>query len=217
MSSCRDGSPAPGTSASSHRNDLRDESGSPATAHPLRVLLIDDHPVMLLGLRTLCAADPDLVVAGYAASEGEAMAAHRRLEPDVVVLPIRLGGTRRGIEVCRWIKQHATTRVVFFTSFARPADAVLAVLAGCDSLVARTAPATELIAAMRSTEEGGGGDDHGPSGILTPREQDILQLVLEGLTNPEIAETLHVGLPTVKTHMRHVLRKLDVSDRRELL
>lgn len=206
MSSCRDGSPTPGTGASSHQNDL------PARS----VLLIDDHPVMLIGLRTLCAADPELTVAGFAESETEARQAHRRLTPDVVVLPIRLGGTRRGIELCRWIKQRATTRVVFFTSFARPADAVLAVLAGCDALVPRTAPAADLVAAVRATATDGPGDDQWPAGILTTREQDILQLVLEGLTNPEIAENLHVGLPTVKTHMRHILRKLDVTDRREL-
>lgn len=207
MSSCRDASAAPGTGASSHRNDLPTRS----------VLLIDDHPVMLLGLRTLCTAESALTVAGFAGSETEARLAHRELDPDVVVLPIRLGGTRRGIELCRWIKHRATTRVVFFTSFARPADAVLAILAGCDALVPRTAPAADLVAAIRGTAVDGPGDDHWPAGILTPREQDILQLVLEGLTNPEIAEELHVGLPTVKTHMRHVLRKLDVTDRRDLL
>lgn len=217
MNSSRDANPDTGARASSQWNDLVQGSKPQATGHPWRVLLIDDHPVMLLGLRTLCAAEPELTVAGFAESETEARRAHQQLDPDVAVLPIRLGGTRRGIELCRWIKQRATTRVVFFTSFARPADAVLGVLAGCDALIARTAPAVDLVAAIRATAADGPRDDHWPGGILTPREQDILQLVLEGLTNPEIAEALHVGLPTVKTHMRHILRKLDVTDRRDLL
>ncbi|MGO1971919.1 MAG: response regulator transcription factor [Propionibacteriaceae bacterium] len=182
----------------------------------MRVLLIDDHPVMLHGLHAICAAAADLTVVGMAATETAATEAHHDLDPDVVVLPIRLGGTRRGIEICRWIKQRAPTRVVFFTAFARPVDAVLAMLAGADALVPRTAPPDELIAAIHPTGTDSR-DDQSPSGILTAREQDVLHQVLEGRTNPEIADTLHLGLPTVKTHMRNILRKLDVSDRRELL
>lgn len=169
---------------------------------------------MLLGMTALCADEPDLVVVGTATSEDEARRAHRHLHPDVVVLPIRLDGTRKGIEIARWIKSRSATRVVFFTAFARPVDAVLATLAGADALVPRTAPAAELAAAIRAEDTELHSD--GPADVLTPREQDILQLALEGLTNPEIATRLQLALPTVKTHMRHVLRKLDVADRREL-
>lgn len=202
------------TVASSHRNDLH--PGARSSPVPTRVLLIDDHPVMLLGMEALCASVPELDVVGLATSVDGAKTAHRRLAPEVVVLPIRLDGTRRGIEVCRWIKGRTPTRVVFFTSFARPVDAVLAMLAGADALVPRTAPAAELIAAIHPSGEDDRSEDW-PAGILTQREQDVLHLVLEGLTNPEIAKVLHLGLPTVKTHMRHILRKLDVTDRRELL
>ncbi|MFH8739467.1 response regulator [Streptomyces sp. NPDC017964] len=195
----------------------------------ITVLLVEDHPVVLRGLRAICAEQEDLEVVGEVATSADALGAALNLEPDAVMLPIKLGGTRSGIELCRAIKSVSSARVVVFTSFTRTVDVQLAMLAGADALISKAAAVEDFVAALRQVASGRHGLVLGPGARtpttaqrfsqtepLTDREDEILQLVLDGLTNPEISSRLKIEVSTVKTHMRNILRKLSVGTRRGL-
>jgi len=194
------------------------------------VLLVEDHPVVLRGLRALVTENDGFTVVGEATGAEEAVELAGTTQPDVVVLPVRLGGTHSGIELCRTIKSVSQARVIIFTSFTRPADVQIAVLAGADALVSKTAAAEAFVATLRQVTVGGQAVVFGPglesaSNVrrfaetekLTEREDEVLQLITEGLTNPAIARRLSVEVSTVKTHVRGVLRKLGVESRKDLL
>ncbi len=196
-----------------------------------KVLLVEDHPVVLRGLRTLTAEHADLEVVGEATSAAQALDAARRLQPDVVVLPVRLGGAHSGIQLCRSLKTVCAARVVVFTSFTRAIDVQIAKLAGADALVSKTAPNEDFLAVLRQASVGRGGLALGPGLTdsaraeagrfapvepLTQREGEILQLMIEGLSNPDMAARLTIEVSTVKTHVRSILRKLGVDTRKDL-
>lgn len=196
----------------------------------IRVLLVDDHPVVVRGLRTICAEAPAVEIIGEASTGHEALCKTTTLRPEVVVLPIRLGGTRSGVEVSREIENIGKTRVVVFTSFARPVDVQVAALAGAWAFVSKSAHPEIFIETIHRVaagerpivlEPGKHRSDLSrewpASEGLTEREQHILGLVLEGLTNQAITERLTIEMSTVKTHMRSILRKLGVGSRRDLL
>lgn len=196
----------------------------------IRVLPVDDHPVVLHGLRGICAQDPAIEMVGEVMTGADAIRETSRLEPDVVTLPIRLGGTRSGIELSRAIHSVGPSRVVVFTSFTRPVDVQVAALAGASALVSKSAHPDVFLKAIHQVF---GGErplaskavraDAVPGAELldqqklSSREQEILGLVLEGLTNVAIGQRLMIEMSTVKTHMRSILRKLGVGSRRDLL
>lgn len=194
------------------------------------VVLVEDHPIVLRGLRALVTESAGFSVVGEATDAAQAVDLTARTQPDVVVVPVRLGGTHSGIELCRTIKSVSRARVLVFTSFTRPVDVQVAVLAGADALVSKTASTEDVVATLRTVTDGGRGLVLGPgleaattlpvlggTEQLTEREDEVLQLITEGLTNPEIAERLSVEVSTVKSHVRVVLRKLGVESRRDLL
>lgn len=195
----------------------------------VRVIPVDDHPVVLHGLRAILAADPLIQVVDEATTSGEALRKATHLQPDIVMLPVRLGGTRSGIELGRALDDVGSTRVVFFTSFARPIDIQVATLAGASALVSKSASADGIVETVRRVARGEQGlvlttGSHRPRPApelvdegLSEREQEILGLVLDGLTNAAIAERVCVEMSTIKTHMRNILRKLGVGNRRDLL
>lgn len=191
---------------------------------------VDDHPVVLHGLRAILTADPAIRIIDEATTHAEALRKTARHEPDVVMLPIRLGGTRSGIELSRALDSVGTARVVVFTAYSRPIDIQVATLAGASALVSKSAPAQAIINTVHRVARGERGLvlDPGRSRSevasdllaaegLSEREQEILGLVLDGLTNAAIADRLYLELSTIKTHMRHILRKLGVGSRRDLL
>jgi DNA-binding NarL/FixJ family response regulator len=195
-----------------------------------RVLLVEDHPVVLRGLRALIDDEDDLLVDGEVTTSDQAIAAARRTGPDLVVVPMRLGGTFRGARLCRSIKEVCAARVVVFTSFTRPIDVRLSLLAGADAVIAKTADIGSIVHILRATAAGGPPLVLGPGAVtpvaqarrtlveeLTARELDILELVAEGLRNEDIAARLHIGVTTVKTHVSSALHKLGAASRRELL
>lgn len=196
----------------------------------VRVIPVDDHPVVLHGLRAILAVDPMIQVVDEATTSGEALSKATRLEPDIVMLPVRLGGTRSGIELGRALDHIGSTRVVFFTSFARPIDIQVATLAGASALVSKSASPGDIVETVHRVARGEMGlvltpGSHHPLSApglvdgegLSEREQEILELVLDGLTNAAIAERVCVEMSTIKTHMRNILRKLGVGSRRDLL
>ncbi len=204
------------------------------SARKIAVLLVDDHEVVRLGLRTLLGRERTIEVVGEASTAAEAVAQARRLRPDVVVMDVRLPD-RSGVEACREIRAEAPgTHVVMLTSYADD-DAVLAsIMAGASGYLLKQvrgqemARAIETVASGRSLLDPGvtqkvldrmkrlvaGGEPDGMA-ALSPQEQKVLALVAQGKTNKEIAGELGLSDKTVKNYLSHVFEKLSLSRRAE--
>lgn len=194
---------------------------------PIRVLIAEDHPVVLEGLQAMLGKEADMEVVAAVERGQDVVPTAMTVEPTVAVLPLRISGARRGISLCRELKQRGGCAVVIFTSFAREIDVILALLAGADAIIYKSAPADVMTAAIRGAgkgepiiylESGATMPELVPMReAFTDREQEILALMADGLTNAQMAEALSIEMTTVKTHARNILRKLGVTSRRELL
>jgi two-component system response regulator DevR len=202
-----------------------------APASPWQIMLVEDHPIVRLGIKTVVEAQPDMTVTGEAETIAEAVPLARALAPDLVILALRLEGELRGIEVCREIKNlPQAPAVLVYSSFNRGEDVSASFLAGSDSFVYKGAPSARLLASVRDTLAGQrvwvtGVEPKDQSSRLrrsveasglTTREREVLGFMLQRYTNSAIADELYIELPTVKTHVRGILRKLGLSSRREL-
>ena len=198
----------------------------------IRLLLVDDHEVLRLGLRTLFSEAGGFQVVGEAATMTEAIAQGLALIPDVVLMDVRLPDGS-GIEACREIRAgRPETHVLFLTSFADD-DAVLdTILAGADGFLLKEVSGDELMRAVRSVASGrsildpgvtrrvltkvkslSASADDGKQPPLAPQEQRVLALVAEGKTNKEIAVALALSEKTVGNYLSNIFQKLHVSRR----
>jgi len=197
----------------------------------VRVLVVEDHPVVSLGLRTVIDAQPDMKVVGDATSVETALRAARDLEPDLVILPLRLEGEPLGIELCRELKTgKPSPRVLIYTSYNSMDDASASFLSGADSFVHKKEDSGRLLETIRSTMAGRRtwllGVEHADESTrlqdaversgLTQREREVLGFMLQRFSNAEIASELFVELPTVKTHVSNILAKLGLRSRNDL-
>ncbi len=196
----------------------------------MRILLVEDHPIVRLGLKAAIETQPDMRVVGEAETAADGARAARALRPAVVVLALRLEGELCGPDLCREIKRAARPpAVLVYTAFDSAADASASYLAGADGFLHRRTAPDRLLTSIRDTHAGRRvwvprehpGESpttatSPPSARLTPREHEVLGLILLRNTNAQIAERLSLALPTVKTHVRGVLRKLGAGSRRDL-
>ncbi len=196
----------------------------------VRMLLVDDHPVTRLGIRSLLETTDDLVVVGEAGGAEEAVRLAVRLRPDLVVLDVRLGDTGDGIEVCRELKAlPEPPRVLIHSTYNRAQDTATAALAGADGYFHKGEEYLEFPGVVRrvcsgervwfvETEAGPRPDlistHRGPA--LTPKEREVFALMLRRYSNAEVGRTLYMSLPTVKTHVKHILGKMGLKSRKEL-
>jgi DNA-binding NarL/FixJ family response regulator len=189
----------------------------------IRVVVVDDHPVVRAGLRGMLAAHPDIEIAGEASSAGEAVAAVLDHEPDVVLMDLRMPGTD-GVQATRLVlARQPQCRVVVLTTYDNDADILHAVEAGASGYLLKDASPDELAQAIRAAAAGG--SVLAPSvaaklvsrlrapPVLSPREVEVLRLVSTGHTNAEIGRALFISEATVKTHLLRAFGKLSVSDR----
>ncbi|PXY37051.1 DNA-binding response regulator [Prauserella sp. PE36] len=191
----------------------------------IRIVLVDDHPVVREGLRGMLEAEADLTVVGEASSGDEAVALDRVKEPDVILMDLRMPGLD-GVGAIRAIL--ATTpgrRIVVLTTYETDADILRAVEAGAAGYLLKDASRTELAEAVRAAARGETVLAPSVAGRLmnqvrapaaqplSPREREVLRLVAKGGTNADIGRALHISEATVKTHLLRVFNKLDVSDR----
>jgi DNA-binding NarL/FixJ family response regulator len=198
----------------------------------IRVLLVDDQPLVRAGLRTLLDEEADIEVAGDATNGEEAVAAVTELAPDVVLMDIRMP-VLDGLEATRRITAHGyAARIVILTTFDHDEYVFQALRAGASGFLLKDATGDEIVRAVRVAASGDAllapsvtrrlierFSGHTPSAdaphlrLLTERERDVLLLVARGLSNSEIATRLFLGETTVKTHVAHLLDKLELRDR----
>jgi DNA-binding NarL/FixJ family response regulator len=175
----------------------------------LRILLVDDHPTVRLGLKHLLESAGNEVV-GEAGNATDAVRLAGELRPDVVLLDLRLGDDS-GIEVCREMKaMPGAPRVLVFTAHTGVEDVAAATLAGADGYLHKGTVAEELLDAVERTHAGR------RIWLLPTAEKEVFALVLKRRTNAEIAGELYISLYTVKNHVSSILRKLGLKSRREI-
>ncbi len=200
-----------------------------------RVLLVDDHEVVRLGLRALLERYPDeFQVVGEAASGREALNMVEQLQPDVVVMDIRLPGIS-GIEACEAIvHDHADIKVIMLTSYAEDEMLFSAIRAGAAGYVLKQIGSDDLVRALRAVGRGEAlldpavtrrvfqevrravrEEEASAFAALSQQEKHVLLLVAEGKTNREIAKALYLGEGTVRNYVSSILSKLGVSNRAE--
>jgi len=201
----------------------------------IRLLIVDDHAVVRLGLRTLLSDEPDLEIVAEAGNAEEALKKVRELSPDIAVVDIQLPG-RSGIEVCRDIReQFPSTRVVILTSHAGESFLEQAMRAGASGYVLKQVGNEELVRAIRAAYRGEIGlDSRTASSVvsrflemektvdqsafreLSIREREVLALVAEGESNKEIGVKLNLTEITVRNYVSNILNKLQLRNRIEL-
>ena len=190
---------------------------SEAAPPPVRVAIVDDHPVLREGTAALLAAQPGLTIAGTAESIEEAVALIASTAIDVLLLDIRLG-TDSGLRLLADVPADDRPAVVVVTSYDYPQYVDAAMRLGASGFVLKTAPIAELIDAIRRAAAGGlaFGRRPGEAVRLSERELDVVRLVVDGKSNDEIGARLGIGAKTVESHLRRLFERLDVASRTEL-
>ena len=190
----------------------------------VRILVVDDHPVVRDGLRLMLETQPDLRVVAEAASGEAALTAYAEHRPDVVVMDLRLPGMSGAEAAAALRRAHPLARVIILTSFGHDADIQAALKAGVRAYLRKDTGRSELLGAIRTVHAGG---RHFPAEIrerlaevpplsdLTRREAEVLERIAAGMTNKQIGAALSISEDTVKLHVKNLFGKLGVTDRTE--
>jgi two-component system, NarL family, response regulator len=190
----------------------------------IRILIVDDHPVVRAGLASMLATQPGIEVAGSVSSGEEALNVLERQRLDIVLLDLRMPGMN-GIDTLLAIKREAIpVHVIVLTSYETDEDIYRAVSAGAEGYLLKNVSQREMVEAIRSVRAG---NRYIPRRIasrlaermtrsnLTARELEVLKLLAKGLTNKQIASALGISDNTVRNHINSIIEKLEVSDRTE--
>jgi DNA-binding NarL/FixJ family response regulator len=216
--------------------DRQDELAAGPADGTVRVLIVDDQALVRTGFRMILEAEPDLEVVGEASDGAEAVVRARELQPDVVLMDVRMPELD-GIEAARQLlgDEGATAKVVMLTTFDMDEYVYEALRAGASGFLLKDVPPEQLVVGIRAVASGDAllapsvtrrvieeFVRRPPDSVRTPperlseltaRELEVLKLIARGLSNAEIAKELYVSETTVKTHVAHVLMKLDLRDR----
>ncbi|TDV41806.1 response regulator transcription factor [Actinophytocola oryzae] len=191
----------------------------------IRVMLVDDHPVVREGLRGMLESEPDLTVVGEAGTGEEAVARARVVAADVILMDLRMRGLDGVGATERIMADDPGAKVVVLTTYETDADILRAVEAGAAGYLLKDASRQDLAGAIRAAARGETVLAPSVAGrlvnrvrrpathALSAREVEVLALVAKGLTNADIGRALHISEATVKTHLLRTFGKLDVSDR----
>lgn len=190
----------------------------------IRIMIVDDHPVVRAGLVSMLSTQPGINVVGSASSGVEALALLEKIAPDVILMDLRMPGMT-GLEAIRQINtRRDPPRIIVLTSFDTDEDIYQSVGAGAHGYVLKDAPQDRLLEAINVVHARG---RYFPADIasrltermarsnLTPREHEVLQLVAKGLTNKQIGLAIGISDNTARNHVNSIIEKLEVSDRTE--
>ncbi|HEV7165200.1 MAG: response regulator [Gammaproteobacteria bacterium] len=193
----------------------------------MKILIADDHTLVRAGLTSLIARLPDIQVVGEAADGREALRMVRDLTPDIVLMDISMPGLN-GLEAAERIHGiHPKTKIIILSMHANEEYVAQALKAGASGYLLKDAATSELEMALKSVSMGqfylspaisrqvvDNFLHGGPTGVdvLTPRQREILQLIAEGKSTRDIAETLHLSVKTVETHRAQLMERLDIHD-----
>ncbi len=191
-------------------------------ASPIRVLTVDDHPLLREGIAAVIEGQDDMTLAGEASSGAEAIARHRELRPDVTLMDVQMPGMN-GIDAIRAIRTECPdARIIVLTTYEGDALASRAIKAGAVGYLLKGMLRKELLETIRAVHAGRRripteiaielAHQHAAD-MLTARETEVLQLVASGHANKAIADRLVISEETVKTHMKSIMAKLGANDR----
>ncbi|HEY4355899.1 MAG TPA: response regulator transcription factor [Acidobacteriaceae bacterium] len=189
---------------------------------PIRIMCVDDHPVVRDGLRAMIECEPDMAFVGHAPNAAEAIAQFRQHRPDITLMDLRLPGADGTDAVVSIRGEFPKARIIMLTTSDGDADIHRAMRAGASAYVLKSMPTAELLRVVRSVHEGRRhippevaarlaeylGDDD-----LTVRELDVLRLIRDGYRNKQIADQLSISENTVNFHIKNLLDKLRANDR----
>jgi DNA-binding NarL/FixJ family response regulator len=199
-------------------------------AEIIRILVADDHLLFRKGLAGLLSEREDFQLVGTASNGQEAVAISRQVKPDVVLMDVHMpqGG---GVEAVRALKKDPGPRVLMLTISDKDEDLMAAIEAGADGYLLKSVDPEQLYDSIRRVAAGQGAlspevtglvmraaaDSYvsGATADLSPREREVIKLLATGATTPQVAEELVISQSTVKTHIRHIYKKLDASNRAE--
>jgi DNA-binding NarL/FixJ family response regulator len=191
-------------------------------ASRIRVLVVDDHPIMRFGIATIIDATPDMTTVAQAGSGEEAVELYEQHLPDITLMDLRLPGMS-GVDAIRAIMaRHRNAKFVVLTTYEGDEDIHQALEAGARSYIIKGMPHNALVSALRRVHAGGrflpppvsrALSSRTPNSDLSSREREVLKLIVNGRSNLEIANDLGITESTVKCHVGVILLRLNVSDR----
>ena len=189
---------------------------------PIRILVVDDHPVVRAGIETLAIGHPDMSVVAQAANGREAIQQFRTYHPDVTLMDIQMP-EMNGLDALIAIRNESPdARIIMLTTYAGDAQVMRAIKAGAQGYLLKSALSRELLDTIRAVHAGKKAlsaeasyevAEHAADDALTPAEIRVLQLIAKGNANKEIAEQLSISEETVKGQVRNILSKLGAKDR----
>jgi len=194
--------------------------------HPIRILVVDDHPVVRAGLVMLISHEDDMTVVGEAADGKEAISLYETTNPDITLIDLSLPDIH-GIEVIESIhKKFTQAKILVLSVYSGSEDVYRSLQAGALGYLIKDSTPDQLFFAIREANEGrrylhpsaaSRLADRMLNDMLTPRELDVVRLMVQGKSNKEIATDLNLSETTVKTHVANILMKLNVSSRSQAI
>lgn len=192
--------------------------------NPIRLMIVDDHPAFRAGLTALCESEPDMTVVAEVGDGGNVLSVFQRERPDIVLMDLRLPGIS-GVEAILAIHvEFPKARIIVITTYDRDEDLYRAIQSGAQSYLLKDMSKQEIVGTIRAVHVG---RHHLATHLaerlaerqkrkdLTPREMEVLQLLVKGRSNKEIAAALFLAEDTVKIHLKTLYVKLGVQDRTE--